>query len=76
MMRAQENAELTGSVTDPSGAVIPNAQLAIANTGTGESHSATGNYAGFYGFSGLSHGVYTHKTEARGFIRSVLAAEP
>jgi hypothetical protein len=76
MTRAQKNAELTGSVTDTSGAVIPNAQVTIADTGTGESHTATGNGAGLYGFSGLNHGVYTLKVEARGFLRSVLAREP
>ena len=48
--RAQKNAELTGSVTDTGGAVIANAQVTIAYTGTGESHTATGNGAGLYGF--------------------------
>ena len=76
MMRAQENAELTGSVTDTSGSVIPKAQVTIADTGPGEFHTATGNGAGLHGFSGLNHGVYTLKVEARGFLRSVLAAEP
>jgi hypothetical protein len=48
--RAQENVELTGSVTGSSGKVNPNAQVTIAYTGTGESHTATGNGAGLYGF--------------------------
>jgi hypothetical protein len=66
MIRAQENAELTGSVTRPSSVIIPNAQFTIANTDTGESRAATSNGAGLYDFSGLNHGVYPLKVEARG----------
>jgi hypothetical protein len=65
MIRAQENAELTGSVTDPSGVVIPNTQLTIANTGTGESRAATSNGAGLYDVSGLNHGISPVRVEAR-----------
>jgi hypothetical protein len=73
MIRAQENAELAGRVTDPSGVVIPNAQLTIANTGTGESRSTTSNCAGLYGFSGLNHGIYPLKVEARGVKKTGVA---
>jgi hypothetical protein len=64
---AQENAELTGSVTDPTGAVIPNAKVTITNPATGETRSTTSNGAGLYDFSGLNHGTYTLKVEASGF---------
>jgi hypothetical protein len=64
---AQENAELTGTVTDPTGAVIPNAKITITNTATGETRTATSNGAGLFDFSGLNHGVYTLKAEAAGF---------
>ena len=37
---AQENAELKGTVTDPSGAVVPNATITITNTATGETKTA------------------------------------
>jgi hypothetical protein len=64
---AQENAELTGSVTDATGAVIPKAKVTITNIGTGEARSAASNGAGLYDFSGLNHGTYNLKVEAQGF---------
>jgi hypothetical protein len=66
MIRAQENAEPTGSVTDPSGVVVPNAQLTIANTGAGESGAVTSNGAGLHDVSGLNHGIYPLNLEERG----------
>lgn len=66
-LQAQENAELTGTVTDPTGAVIPNAQITITSLATGESRTATSNGAGLFDFSGLNHGTYNMKVEAQGF---------
>ncbi len=64
---AQENAELKGTVTDPTGAVIPNATITIINTATGETRTATSNGAGLYDFANLQHGTYNLKAEAKGF---------
>ena len=64
---AQENAELTGTVTDPSGAVIPNAKVTITDIGTGQSRTVTSNGAGLFDFSSLNHGTYNMKVEADGF---------
>ena len=64
---AQENAELSGNVTDPSGAVVPGATITITNIATGESRSSASNGAGLYDFSGLNHGTYNLKVEAQGF---------
>jgi Carboxypeptidase regulatory-like domain len=66
-VKAQESAVLTGTVTDPSGAVIPNAKITITNTSTGESRTATSNGAGLFDFSGLNHGAYNMRVEAQGF---------
>src|ERR1700740_3414987 len=66
-VKAQENAELTGNVTDPSGAVIPNAKISLTNISTGETRTAVSNGAGLYDFSGLNHGTYNMKVEAQGF---------
>jgi hypothetical protein len=66
-VKAQENAELTGTVTDPSGAVIPNAKVTITNTSNGESRTTVSNGAGLYDFSGLNHGIYNMRVEAQGF---------
>lgn len=64
---AQENAELTGTVTDPSGAVVPNAKVTATNAGTGEARTATSNAAGLYDFSAMHIGTYTLTVEGAGF---------
>ena len=69
-LRAQENAELSGTVTDPSGAVVPNATVTLTNTATGEIRTATSNGAGLYFFPGLNHGIYDMKVDAQGFTIS------
>ncbi|MGH9590891.1 MAG: carboxypeptidase-like regulatory domain-containing protein, partial [Terracidiphilus sp.] len=46
--RAQDNATVTGSVTDSTGAVIPNATVTITNTATGQVRSVTSNGVGTY----------------------------
>lgn len=64
---AQENAELKGTVTDPSGAVIPNATITITNTATGEIRTTQSNGAGLYDFPNLHIGTYNLKADAKGF---------
>jgi hypothetical protein len=64
---AQENAEIKGTVADPSGAVVPNATITITNTATSEAKTTTSNGAGLYDFSNLQHGSYNLKAEAKGF---------
>jgi hypothetical protein len=65
--RAQENAEIKGTVADPSGAVVPNATITITNTATGEKRTTTSNGAGLYDFPNLAHGNYDLKADAKGF---------
>ncbi|HUB17345.1 MAG TPA: carboxypeptidase regulatory-like domain-containing protein [Acidobacteriaceae bacterium] len=64
---AQENAELTGSVTDPSGAVVPNAKVKVTNAATGEIRTATTNGDGLYVFAAMHIGSYNLQVEAPGF---------
>ena len=64
---AQENAELKGTVTDPSGAVIPNATITITNPATGETRTTQSNGAGLYDFPNLHIGTYNLKADAKGF---------
>ena len=64
---AQENAEVEGTVADPSGAVVPDATIAITNTATGEAKTTTSDGARLYDFSNLQHGSYNLKAEAKGF---------
>ena len=64
---AQENAELTGSVTDTSGALIPKAKVTLTNNGTSEVRTGVTNSAGLYDFPALHIGTYSLKVEAPGF---------
>jgi hypothetical protein len=66
--RAQvAGATVTGTVTDPSGAVLPNSQISITNTATGITTSATTDSAGFYTVPNLIPGPYQVTIRAEGF---------
>jgi hypothetical protein len=41
-------AALSGTITDPSGAAVPNAKVSIANTATGVTRDDTTDAAGFF----------------------------
>jgi hypothetical protein len=57
---AQEfRATLTGSVTDPSGAVIPNAEVKAVNNDTGSVYTAKSSNAGVYYIPYMLPGTYT-----------------
>jgi hypothetical protein len=57
---------LRGQVTDPSGAVVANATVAILVSG-GQTHSATTNRSGNYEVGNLAPGKYTVTANAQGF---------
>ncbi len=61
------NGELTGTVTDPQGAVVPNAQVELKSLQTGETKNATTNSSGQYRFSLLKPGGYSATVTAAGF---------
>ena len=67
---------LTGTVTDSTGAVLQNAQIALRNNGTGEARTAITDQDGAYRFSLLPPGEYEVTVEAVGFaplvVREVL----
>jgi Carboxypeptidase regulatory-like domain/TonB-dependent Receptor Plug Domain/TonB dependent receptor len=70
--RAQvTGATLNGTVTDASGAVISNAQVAIKNTATGSTKDVTTDSAGFYTAPNLPAGPYEVKVSAAGFNTAV-----
>src|SRR5215831_8550692 len=52
------NARLSGSVSDPDGAVIAGAAITIENTETGITLMTTSNEAGAYRFPSLQPGIY------------------
>ncbi len=59
--------DITGTVTDPSGAVVPGAKVTLSNNDTGQSQSGTTNSTGVYRFPLLKPGRYTIKVDQSGF---------
>jgi hypothetical protein len=67
---AQEmRATLSGTVTDPSGASVPNATVTLLNIKTNVSASAKSNSDGQYRFLFIDPGSYTLSADAEGFSR-------
>jgi hypothetical protein len=58
---------ISGFVRDQSGAGVPNAQVAVLDENTGESHTATTDSQGHYTITNLRPAVYSMTTEAQGF---------
>lgn len=67
------DATVTGAVTDPSGANVPNAVVTAENLATGVVSRTTANAAGVYSFAALIPGKYNFAAELSGFRRSVAA---
>src|SRR5579864_3645299 len=61
------NGEVTGTVTDPSGAAVAGATVQIANTGTGFKQSTKSIDTGLYRFTLLPLGNYDLTVQAAGF---------
>src|SRR5437762_2772460 len=55
---AQVNATVNGSVSDPSGALIPGAEVTATNVNTGISTTQITNETGTYVFASLQPGTY------------------
>src|SRR5437588_8278225 len=59
--------DIAGTITDPSGAVVPNIKVTAKADATGESRNATTSGEGFYRFSLLQPGSYTVEVSGGGF---------
>lgn len=64
-------ATLTGTVTDSTGAILPNVQISIQNQATGEKRSVSADSAGFYSAPNLLPGNYDVTFSAPGFATTV-----
>ncbi|MBI3697436.1 MAG: TonB-dependent receptor [Acidobacteria bacterium] len=62
---------ITGRVTDPTGAVVPNVSITIVQSGTNFTSTAVTNNEGIYRVPSLQPGLYTVSFEAPGFKKSV-----
>jgi hypothetical protein len=65
--QASYTSQLRGTVTDPTGAVMPNATVTITNDGTNVSTVAHTDDHGLYLLTGLRPSTYTIRAEASGF---------
>src|SRR6266436_2307919 len=71
-VRAQVvGATLSGTVTDQSGGVVPQAAISIKNIATGITRASTTSTAGFYSVPNLLPGTYEIRAAAQGFSTEV-----
>lgn len=62
-----DTSSISGTVTDPSGAVVPNAKVTIEDEATKNQRVVTSTSVGLYTVSNLPPGNYRVKVEAQGF---------
>src|SRR5215475_7596640 len=67
---------INGSVTDPSGAVVPGAKVEAVDAATGVSHKTVTSSAGEYMFQDLPLGAYTVSVTGSGFQSTVISKVP
>src|SRR5712692_6176569 len=65
---------VVGTVTDPSGAAVAGAGLAIINVETNVKNTTTANDGGYYEFPLLQAGRYAIEAEASGFSKARIEA--
>jgi len=58
---------IAGTITDPSGAAVPNAKVTVADQAKGTTDQATTNESGNYTVTHLIPDPYTVRIEAAGF---------
>ncbi len=63
---------LSGNVTDPTGALLPNADVTLKNPANGEAVKTVSNAEGEFVFPSLAIGNYALTVEAKGFKRIVI----
>lgn len=63
----QDNATITGTVADSSGALIPHADISLTNTATSQERKTTSNTAGAFRIANVGVGTYTLSASAPGF---------
>jgi len=69
------NGSISGTVTDQSGAVVPNATVTVTDRGTASARNLTANAEGFFSAPSLPAGEYEVKAEVQGFKTLVRDAQ-
>src|SRR4029453_1965967 len=62
---------LTGSATDPKGAIVAGARVTLVNPQTGGERNVVSNSDGVFDFQALQPGTYSLTVEAAGFRKAV-----
>ena len=70
-----ETGQITGTVFDPTGAVIPNAKVTVKSVSTGLERQTMTTSAGTYAVTNLQPGRYTVRAEASGFAAAEQLAD-
>jgi carboxypeptidase family protein len=65
-LHAQQNSEINGIVTDPTGSAIVGAQVTLTDEGTGNARNTATDSAGLFTFPALNVGTYTVQVTAQG----------
>jgi hypothetical protein len=58
---------ITGTITDPSGAIVPTADVLVTNEGTAITRRVTSSSSGLFNVPNLDTGTYTVHVSAKGF---------
>ncbi len=67
-----DNAQLNGTITDATGAVLTNAQVTVTNLATGVARNVVTNASGLYVVTNLIPGTYTIEVKAAGFRTEIV----
>ena len=67
-----DRGEITGTVEDPSGAVVPKAKIVLTNDATTVAITTRSTQSGTYVFDDLLPGQYTIEAEAPGFEKYIV----
>jgi carboxypeptidase family protein/TonB-dependent receptor-like protein len=67
-------AGISGLVTDPNGAAVPNARVVVKNKATGQTRDTTASGEGIYTFQNLPPATYEIRVEAPNFAPAIVEA--
>jgi len=70
--QVSSTSSLSGTVTDPSGAVVPNATIVVKNNGTGAEFKAASASNGTFTVPALNAGIYSVSISAVGFKQAIV----
>lgn len=71
--QAVDSQQISGTITDPSGASVPGATVTVTNTATGATRTAKSNGDGVYDVLNIPVGTYNITIDMQGFKKSVIS---